>query len=148
MLLALALAAAPVAETPKAYLERIYASYRDTNFSPFNHPDRYFAPRLMAAIDEDARLSNGEVGYVDGDPICQCQDADGLRARVLRVHMKGAGNATVEVMVDFTDSTARRVKFSLLRTKAGWRIADVSTSDETSFLRGIEESNRKARRKH
>src|SRR6478672_4968949 len=110
MLLALALAAAPVAETPKAYLERIYASYRDTNFSPFNHPDRYFSPRLKAAIDEDARLSNGEVGYVDGDPICQCQDADGLRARVLRVHMKGAGNATVEVMVDFTDSTARRVK--------------------------------------
>ena len=85
MLLALLVAAAPVAETPKAYMERLYASYRNPNFNPFDHPERYFAPKLMAAIKEDARLAHGEVGYVDGDPICQCQDPDGLHASVTTV---------------------------------------------------------------
>jgi hypothetical protein len=36
----------------------------------------------------------------------------------------------------------------LVRTNAGWRIADVSTSDEPSFLGAIEKSNREARAKH
>ena len=89
MLLALLVAAAPAAETPKAYMERLYAGYRNSSFNPFDHPERYFAPRLLAAIKEDARLANGEVGYVDGDPICQCQDPDGLHATVTGVTQQG-----------------------------------------------------------
>jgi hypothetical protein len=148
MLLALMLAAAPVAETPKAFLQRVYASYSHKDFSPFAHADRYFSPQLKAAMDEDARLAHGEVGYVDGDPICQCQDADGLHARVLRVRLEGPGRAIADVLLDYTDSTARRIQLSLLRTKAGWRIADVRSSDEPSLLRAIERSNRNARAKH
>lgn len=147
MLLAVLVVAAPATETPKAYIERVYASYRDKNFSPFDHPDRYFAPMLLGAIKEDARLAHGEVGYVDGDPICQCQDTDGLHARVSRVTKQGATRALAEVILDFTDSTARRVKFSLVRTDAGWRIADVSSPDEPSFLGAIEKSNREMRAK-
>jgi hypothetical protein len=147
MLLALLVATAPTAETPRAYMERIYASYRDKDFSPFDHPNLYFAPRLLAAIKEDARLAHGEVGYVDGDPICQCQDTDGLHAKVARVTTQGA-KALAEVVLDFTDSTARRVKFSLVRTGAGWRIADVWSPDERSFLGAIEKSNREMRAKH
>jgi hypothetical protein len=145
ILLLLAAAAAQPAETPKAYMERVYASYRNSNFNPFDHPDRYFAPRLRAAMAEDSKLAHGEVGYVDGDPICQCQDPDGLHAKVVRVTRQAPSKAIAEVIVDFTDSTARRVKFSLVRTAAGWRIADVSSGDEPSFLRAIETSNRKAR---
>jgi hypothetical protein len=145
ILLALLVAAAPAAETPKAYMEHIYASYRNTHFSPFDHPEKYFAPKLLAAIKEDARLANGEVGYVDGDPICQCQDTDGLHAKVARVTSQGPSKALAEVVLDFTDSTARRVRFSLVRTAAGWRIADVSSADEPSFLGGIEKSNREMR---
>lgn len=147
MLLAVLVVAAPATKTPKAYIERVYASYRDKNFSPFDHPDRYFAPMLLGAIKEDARLAHGEVGYVDGDPICQCQDTDGLHARVSRVTKQGATRALAEVILDFTDSTARRVKFSLVRTDAGWRIADVSSPDEPSFLGAIEKSNREMRAK-
>lgn len=148
MLLALLVAAAPVAETPKAYMERVYASYRKKDFSPFDHPERYFAPKLLAAIKEDARLAKGEVGYVDGDPICQCQDTAGLHSKVVRVTAQGPAKALAEVILDFTDSTARRVRFSLVRTNAGWRIADVSSADEPSFLAGIEKSNRQMRAKH
>jgi Protein of unknown function (DUF3828) len=148
MLLALLVAATQPAETPKAYMERLYASYRNPDFNPLDHPDRYFTARLVTAMNEDARLAKGEVGYVDGDPICQCQDPDGLQARVVRVTRQGDAKAVAEVIIDFTDSTLRRVRFSLVRTAAGWRIADVSSGDEPSFLRAIEQSNRKARSKH
>ena len=148
IVLALALAAAPVAETPKAFLERVYASYHDRNFSPFEHADRYFAPKLKAAIDEDSRLAHGEVGYLDGDPICQCQDSDGLKSKVLKIRLQGADKAFAEVLLDYPDSTATHVKFSLVKTKAGWRIADVTSGDEPSLLRAIETSNREARAKH
>ena len=148
LLYAAAAAGQPQAQTPRAFLERTYASYANPNFNPFDHLDRYFAPRLIAAIHEDARLAHGEVGYVDGDPICQCQDPGGLHAKVTRVTLQGPSKAKAEVIVDFTDSTARRVRFSLIRTAAGWRIADVASGDERSFLRAVEDSNRKARRRH
>ena len=147
ILLFLAAAAGqPQAGTPRAFLERTYASYGNANFNPFDHLDRYFAPRLIAAIREDSRLAHGEVGYVDGDPICQCQDPGGLHAKVTRVTLQGPARANAEVILDWTDSTARRVRFSLVRTAGGWRIADVSSGDEPSFLRAVENSNRKARR--
>jgi uncharacterized protein DUF3828 len=140
--------AQPPAQTPQAYMEHVYANYRNSNFNPLDHPDRYFAPRLVAAISEDARLAKGEVGYVDGDPICQCQDPAGLHAKVTRVTQQSAAKAIADVIIGFTDSTARRVQFSLVRTAVGWRIADVSSSDEPSFLRAIEASNRKGRAHH
>jgi hypothetical protein len=145
--LALALAAAPVAETPKAFVERVYASYHNRDFSPFVRADRYFAPKLKAAIDEDARLAHGEVGYLDGDPVCQCQDSDGLRAAVKNVALNGSDRATVSVVLDFPDSTLTRIRISLVRTRAGWRIADIAAPDEPSLLRALEASNRTARAK-
>ena len=148
IVLALALAAAPVAETPRAFLERVYASYRDHDFSPFEHADQYFAPKLRAAMDEDSRLAKGEVGYLDGDPICQCQDSDGLKSKVLQVRLQAPDKAFAEVLLDYPDSTATHVKFSLVKTKAGWRIADITSGDEPSLLRAIEAANREARAKH
>ena len=116
-------------------------------FQP-DHPERYFAPRLLAAIKEDARLANGEVGYVDGDPICQCQDPDGLHATVTGVTQQGRDKAIVRVSIGFTGYKARPTTYTLVQTKAGWRIADVSSADEASFLQGIEKSNREMRGKH
>ena len=47
-------------ETPRAFMERLYASYRNSDYSPFRHPEKVFAPRLLAAINEDSRLAQGE----------------------------------------------------------------------------------------
>ena len=142
MMLALLLAATPAAETPRQFMTRVYAQYRHPDFSPFTHPERYFSPRLRAAIAEDARLAHGEVGYVDGDPVCQCQDAAGMRPSVTAVAQHGA-NATVRVTIGWEHDPARPATFILVRTKAGWRIADVGSADEPSLLSAIETSNRK-----
>jgi Protein of unknown function (DUF3828) len=140
-----AAAAQPQADTPRAFLERTYASYKNPDFNPISHPDRYFAPPLLAAMNEDSRLAHGEVGYVDGDPICQCQDPAGMHASVVKVTPQGRNKAIVQVSIGWDHDKPRPTQFSLVRTRAGWRIADVSSADEPSFLRAIEESNRKQR---
>jgi len=147
MLLALLLAAAPPAETPRTFVQRLYANYSNSDYSPFKQAKRVFAPRLLAAIDQDSKLAHGEVGYLDGDPVCQCQDSAGLRASIKNVAGK-RGTVIVSVKLDFQDSTPTNVRLSLVRTPAGWRIADVWAVDEPSLLHALEASNRKARRGH
>ena len=145
ILLALA-AASAAAETPRQFMTRVYAQYRNPDFSPFTHPDRYFSARLKAAIAEDARLAHGEVGYVDGDPLCQCQDPAGMRPRVTAASQHG-DSATVRVTIGWEHDPARPATFRLVRTRAGWRIADVGSADEPSLLDAIEKSNRKLQAK-
>ena len=148
LVIGVALAASPAPETPQTFIERLYASYADSSFNPLTHPERYFAPKLVAAMKEDARLAKGEVGYLDGDPVCQCQDPAGLHATVTDAKESSADKAAVRVFIDLEGYETRTATFSLVRTSDGWRISDVSSADEPSLLRSIEDSNSTQRSKH
>jgi hypothetical protein len=135
------LAAAPPAESPKAFVERIYAGYRDSDYSPLAHPRRIFAAPLVAAIREDSRLSRGEVGYMDADPLCQCQDPAGLRPLIREIGRPNRSTATAHLLLDFGGSDRRELRLRLVRTAAGWRVADVVTADEPSLLDSLNRFN-------
>jgi len=143
----LALAAAQTAETPRQFVTRAFAGYRSASFNPLDKPERWFAPRLIAAIRDDAKLAHGEVGYLDGDPICQCQDPDGMRPSVVRAALHGRDQATVKVSIGWPHDKPRPATFSLVRTPTGWRIADVSSADEPSLLKALDKANAEARRR-
>jgi Protein of unknown function (DUF3828) len=146
ILIALAAAAAQPAETPRAFMGRLYANYRHSDYSPFTHPERVFAPRLLAAIKEDERLAHGEVGFLDGDPLCDCQDTGGMRSSIASV-TGSRGTAAAHIMVSWRDTGEHSdIRLKLVRTPAGWRVADVSTANESSLLHDLQESNRKARK--
>jgi Protein of unknown function (DUF3828) len=146
MLIFLAAASAAAAQTARAFVDRLYAQYSNENYSPFEHSERIFAPGLNAAIKEDERLAHGEVGFLDGDPICDCQDTGGMHSRVLSVAVTG-GNATAHVLLKWEgEKDSRDIQLRLVRTAAGWRVADVGTSDEPSLLKDLEKANREARK--
>ena len=146
-LIALFLAAAIAGESPRAFLERTYSSYRDSNFSPLDQPQEIFAPELRAAILEDERLAHGEVGFLDGDPLCDCQDTGGMSSRIISVARNGA-KASALVLVRFAGTNDRReIRLKLVRTPSGWRIADVGTKSEPSLLQDLRQANRKATRR-
>ena len=140
----LAPAAAP-ADTPQAFFTRLYASYRNRDFSPLTHPERTFTPAFVAALKEDAQLFRGEVGFIDADPICQCQDPSGMRASIAGIQRQRAAAADVRVTLRFGGSDVRSIKLKLATTPAGWRVADIAAADEPSFLRDLQASNRKKR---
>ncbi|HEX8262336.1 MAG TPA: hypothetical protein VF547_05625 [Allosphingosinicella sp.] len=139
------LAQAPTAETPRDFVTRIYAGYRDPGYNPLDRPERLFALPLVAAIREDARLSRDEVGRLDGDPLCQCQDHEGLEPLVEAVSRPAARTALADVRLRFPGYGDRQVRLRLVRTARGWRIADVATPDSPSLLRELRRSNRRRR---
>lgn len=137
----------PLHETPDAALQRVYAEYRKPDFNPLAHPERYFAPRLLRAVLKDERLAGpGSVGYLDGDPLCQCQDSAGFHGRVMKVTATSHSAAIARVRLEFSQSPEQSkssIRISMVATPAGWRIADVSSSGEPSLLRALENSNRR-----
>jgi hypothetical protein len=143
VLLAALLASAQPAESPEAFVERLYAGYRDPDYSPLARPRRIFAAPLVAAIREDSRLSRDEVGYMDADPLCQCQDPAGLRPTIRAVDRPGRRAATAHVLLDFGATDRRELRLRLVRTAAGWRVADVATADEPSLLDSLNRFNRR-----
>jgi hypothetical protein len=142
-LLAAMLSPPPPAETPRTFVERLYAGYRDADYDPLAKPGRIFAPALVAAMKEDLRLSRDEVGYMDGDPICQCQDASGLSHVIEEIGQPGGKRAMARIRLDLGGSDLRALTLRLVRTRSGWRIEDIATADEPSLLESLQRFNRR-----
>lgn len=139
-----ALASGAPADSPRAFVERVYANYAHENYSPFVHPQRVFAPQLLVAIKEDERLAHGEVGYLDGDPLCDCQDTGGMHSKITSVSPTGTG-ATADILVTWDGMSDKRdIQLMLVKTPGGWRIADVGTKDDRSLLHSLQAANRQA----
>ena len=144
-LLAAMLAASPAGETPEAFVHRIYAGYSDPDYSPLARPERIFARPLVEAIREDARLSRGEVGFMDADPLCQCQDPAGMVPTVTGISRPTPTTATARLRLDFGGSDRRGISLRLVRAPQGWRVADIGTDDDPSLLSDLRRFNRRRR---
>jgi hypothetical protein len=136
---------APAADTPRAFVESLYAAYRDEDYSPFRRPGRVFAPPFVAALAEDSRLFRDEIGFIDADPLCQCQDHSGMKAETGAARPISARRAEVPVRLRFGAADVRDIRLKLVRTPAGWRVADIATADDPSFLTDLQASNRRQR---
>ena len=123
ILAALSLALAPPAETPREFIDRIYSEYQTEGFNPLANPDNYFSRDLTAAIQKDS--SGAEVGYLDGDPLCDCQDYERLSATVLQIRQTSVKAAVAHVRVVLGPNATRNLQLRLIKTSSGWRIADV-----------------------
>ena len=94
-----------------------------------------FSPRLLGLIRRDARNAHGEVGALDGDPICDCQDPDGIRLVGLDVAHAGASRATARVRVRFAGSRREAMTLDLVSVGGRWRVDDVHTRGTPSLVR-------------
>jgi hypothetical protein len=106
-----------------------------------------FAPSLIALIDEDTRLAHGEVGALDGDPLCDCQDDGGLTFRIASVRSVGLTRASAVVVRSYPDSKSPEVEaitLDLMKAKGRWRVYDVRSKDTPSLRALLIQSNRAA----
>ncbi len=131
---AASVAAAPA--DPKAFLTALYAHYTDSksNFSPFDVPENYFDPQLLSLMDAaDKATPDGDVGPLDGDPICDCQDYDKLSADIT---IKSEDADTAVAVVDLRDTGDAKPKvltYHLAKVGGQWRIHDISSKDTPSL---------------
>ena len=147
--LPLSVGAAPTADA-RAFLVDLYRHYPTADtpgvFDPVGaDAPKVFTPNLAGLIRQDQKYANGEVGALDGDPLCDCQDDGGLQANVSAVRQTGPTSARAVVILTFTASSppeVRRLVIRLSRVKGGWRIADIHSASEASLRAYLARSNR------
>ncbi|HEX4295558.1 MAG TPA: DUF3828 domain-containing protein [Rhizomicrobium sp.] len=134
-------AATPVAAEPSAasaeqFLRGLYAQYKPHGKPvAFVYPDAkgIADPALMALLKHDQDASKGEVGAMDSDPICRCQDWTAIK--VVSVHMTMPAKDAAAADVVFSDNgEVEKVHFALVWTSGGWRIHDIGDKDTPSLV--------------
>lgn len=97
------------AAAAKTFLQSIYARYtKNSRGVEIAGPGarRFLHSSLIALIREDARaVGPGEVGVLDSDPLCGCQDWDGIFD--LRIDMRQVKADHAEALVRFPSSKRR-----------------------------------------
>ena len=142
--------AAPAANTDaadvKAFLTGLYAHYAQpaTDAGPSWAPMDVDAkgnglevmdPDLVALMHAyDKSQTGDEVGPIDGDWLCDCQDWEKITAVIT---VDSANATTAKAHSDFTDSSepgkTKHVTFELTKTAAGWRVHDIGTAEDASL---------------
>lgn len=136
----------------KRFVAWVYSHYpaadRADGFDPLDAQAKsVFHPSLVALIEEDRTLADGEVGALDGDPLCDCQDDGGLSFQIRSVRTDGFSRATaVVVRRRIEDSSAEDISLDLARVGGGWRVYDIHTKDTPSLRDMLIKSNRAAAR--
>ena len=135
-------AAAQDQKSATAFLAEIYTHYKDGAEPP--DPATVYDPVLQKLIADDATALDGDVGVLDGDPICDCQDYD-IRAVKLTVHMRGPGRA--DATAAFKNlGRAVTVRFDLVAVDGAWRIADIRNSGMGSLKQALQDEIAGARK--
>jgi hypothetical protein len=129
------------AAAAKSFLEALYAHYKassstGTSWAPMDaNVKDVFDPEMVALLDADTKALKGELGEIDGDWICDCQDWGSLAATVTVV---SASPTAAKAAANFHDTQIADAKpshdsFDLVKTPAGWRIHDMGTATDPSL---------------
>jgi hypothetical protein len=85
---------------------------------------------------EDHGLAHGEVGALDGDPLCDCQDDSGDSFTVGVARADGPNGAVVEVVrhdLNVRPAALETIKIVLRLANGVWRVHDVGSPDMPSL---------------
>jgi hypothetical protein len=127
-------------KSAEAFLRAIYAAYTPKG-KPVDltgpHAETILAPSLAALMRTDQALADGEVGAIDSDPICACQDFD---IRSVTVAAAADGPDKTRATASFRNfGKPTRVEFDLVAAGSGWRIYDIHEEDIPSLRKLLED---------
>ena len=132
----------------RAFVQQLYSAYEHpaTPAGPDvlgKSATRIFSASLLQLIRRDqARTPRGDAPALDGDPICDCQDFDGLHLTALTVNSVDATHAAAQATLKFPgETTPQVVRLTLLYTPQGWRIDDIATADTPSLRKFLQQSH-------
>jgi hypothetical protein len=128
--------ATPIEASPRAFLERLYSAYTPKGKgNDFAYPvaGAIVDASLLALLHRDQIKSKGEVGAMDSDPICQCQDWESFKVLSMQTQTIGAARASGDVTFMPDPKDTEKVHFDLVRENGAWKIHDISSHDIPSL---------------
>ena len=125
-----AIDAAAAAEA-KAFLDSLYAHYKtskNNSFSPMgDNVAQVFDADTIKLLADDTKALKGELGEIDGDYLCDCQDFETITATVA---VQAATPATAKATADFmVFDQKHHNEFDLVKVNGAWRVHDVRERD-------------------
>lgn len=139
------LSSAQNTDSAKAFLGSIYRHYENNGSgigigSP--HAGRYFSASLLALVRaDDEAVGPGYVGAIDADPVCACQDWEGIWNLSINVKVQTPEHAEADVSFYLSAPQShpkdafRRLQIKLTTEHGGWRIDDITdlTDSESPY---------------
>ncbi|MDQ6684024.1 MAG: YbjP/YqhG family protein [Pseudomonadota bacterium] len=128
-------AAAQSAEDARIFVGGLYAAYQSKIDPDYvgKQAGKVFAPRLLALLRNDQKAAQGEVGAIDGDPICDCQDH---RISAVEIAIEPVQSGRTRAVVRFRNSGQRKRLVLDLQSVAGqWRVSDVHGEQLPSLVK-------------
>ncbi|MDR3741497.1 MAG: DUF3828 domain-containing protein [Terracidiphilus sp.] len=133
----LPVSATPQAQTPdtasvEQFFASIYRSYHRNGkgidaLSPVGA--KFFDASFRALMRADAHAAGpGEVGVLDFDPLCACQDWDDVSGLSVSARAEGTSHTSAGVSFKLAPSgsdVSHNLEFTLVRVAGGWRIHNV-----------------------
>jgi hypothetical protein len=118
--------------SPQDLLNDLYGHYADKPAGSgidLGDPDmvtKYFAPDLAAKIDADFKqaAAANEIPALDGDPFVDAQDWE-VKDLAIAVAKSAEPDKTMAVVKFKNYGEQKELKLSLVKTDAGWQIADI-----------------------
>jgi len=147
------LAATPAAaqegsEGAETFVRLVFGTYVDDDESgwPLGDArlDEVWTVRMAELIRRDRQLSEGDLPYLDADPLCQCQDWAEFRIESVRVHdvARTPGRRAVVTFTNFGERGTTRLQLGG-DPNSGWRIDDVLNPGHPGLADELTESNRR-----
>jgi hypothetical protein len=126
------------AASAKAFLENLYAHYKHgygENHSgiDFDGPNAalYFTSSLLALEHADVKANSPDIQAIDWDPVCGCQDWDGIWELEIGVELQPSQRARATVTFSLNNPKyhaidgTRKLVFTLAAEHGAWRIDDI-----------------------
>ena len=133
-------------DAARTFTQGLYEAYRHGEPDYLGARARTtFAPRLLALIRDDrAATPRGDEGALDWDPICDCQDDDGMKVERVDIGEVAPDRALATVTLRYPAETMT-VKLDLVSQHGQWRVADIHTKDVPSLVALLEKARAERR---
>ncbi|MGA0531043.1 DUF3828 domain-containing protein [Hansschlegelia sp. KR7-227] len=120
--------------SPEGFVREVYKPY-ERRAAPRDFTLRdgvpIFSKRFRALVLKDRAQAGGEIGLIEGDPLCQCQDV--VTFRVTKVHVGGDDRIALVDVSYRNGGDSGTLKLVLANGDYGWLIDDITTADVPSY---------------
>jgi Protein of unknown function (DUF3828) len=123
------------ADSARTFVESLYKLYtKGGEGVPLSRPheSRYYHSSLLALMRADEKaVGPGDVGAIDGDPVCGCQDWEGIWNLHIDIQLQSPDRAVADASFALSapahggSQDARRIIMTLVPENGKWRIWDV-----------------------
>ena len=129
-------AQAPDAESARSFVQHVYQDFANPDWQHQEQRQaKFYSAQLYRLILADQKGHPGEVGKLDWDPICDCQDPGNPgELKVQSITLSGAGPDRLKADATFLIvQEPGKVTLTLLKTPTGWRIDDITAKNMPSL---------------